>query len=120
MASKDEKKKDQPETLDGLPPGAHAPSSISTGAPSEKPADVVPSPGALPPPEGQVNDPKASPKEQTLRAMADSQLGPRRDGYRRVRLTENVTVDGVHRFKGDFADVPEADFRSLRSHVEEV
>jgi hypothetical protein len=112
------KGKDQ-ETLDGLPPGAHAPNAIGTGGPAE--GDAADTATAVsPPPEGHVEDPKASPKEQTEHALAMAQLGPLKDGHTRVKLTRNLTVNGVHRVAGDFVDLHNDDLHTARGHFEKL
>lgn len=122
--SDDKKKKSGADTIDGLPPGAHAPSSFGTGAPNLNEPGTAENANA-PPPEGQVDDPSISPKAQAAHAAevsdsthaADRPVPP---GKVRVKLTQNVTVDGMHKLAGETVDMDEAEADAHGDRVERV
>ncbi len=112
-----------PETLDGLPPGAHAPGSFGTGSPNL--TEGEPEPANAPPPEGQVNDPSISPKEQAGHAADVSDPThaadrPVPEGKVRVRLNQNITVNGMHKLAGETVDMDEAEAEAHGDRVEHV
>jgi hypothetical protein len=112
------------ETLDGLPPGAHAPGSFGTGAPNLTDTPDADNANA-PPPEGQVDDPTISPKEQAQHAaeVADPTHGadrPLAAGRVRVKLNQNITVDGQHKMAGETVDMDEAEADAHGDRVEPV
>src|ERR1019366_10392368 len=90
--SKHPPKHDANETTDGLPPGAHAPTSIGTGGPNIHDGDEDGHPADPTQPEGQVDDPTISPKEQAEHAQALAELGPLAPGKKRVKLKSNLIL----------------------------
>lgn len=112
------------ETIDGLPPGAHAPGSFGTGAPNLTDNPEAETANA-PPPEGQVDDPSISPKEQAQHAAEVSDPThaadrPVPEGKVRVKLNENITVNGQHKMAGDVVDMDEAEALDHGDRVESV